>query len=262
VSGHEDYRVALDVFHGPLDLLLYLVKRDELDLLDIPIARVAEQFRQYLEVLQVVDVERAGEFLVMASTLMELKSRLLLPRPEEANGETGEMEDPRQELVRQLIQYKQFKEAAALLEKQAEAQAARLSRLPLPAPAAPGGPTPVRAVELWDLVSALGRLLRETSSLQSQQILADPTPLHVYMDQVLARLHQAQRVPLSALFTPPHTRPRLVGFFLAILELTRRFQILAEQEGLFGEIYVWLAREPGLGEPGASATEGGTNSSR
>src|SRR5437773_12286624 len=110
-----EYQVDLDVFHGPLDLLLYLVKRDEIDLRDIPIARVAEQFKQYLDVLQVIDVERVGDFLVMAATLAELKSKLLLPRPEESDVEE---EDPRQELVRQLLEYKRFKDAAALLEQQ------------------------------------------------------------------------------------------------------------------------------------------------
>src|SRR5688572_12282815 len=117
-----DFQADLPIFHGPLDLLLYLVKRDELDLLDIPIARVAEQFLQYLDVLQVIDVEQAGEFLVMAATLMELKSKVLLPRTEEAD---QPQEDPRQELVRQLLEYKRFKEAAALLEQQAERQASR-----------------------------------------------------------------------------------------------------------------------------------------
>src|SRR5205085_4970511 len=98
---HSDYQVDLDTFRGPLDLLLYLVKRDEVDVLDIPIARVAEQFRRYLDVIR-IDVERAGDFLVMASTLMEIKSKLLLPRPEEGDEPA---EDPRRELVRQLLEY-------------------------------------------------------------------------------------------------------------------------------------------------------------
>src|SRR5262249_60466392 len=114
-----EYQVDLDVFHGPLDLLLYLVKRDEIDLRDIPIARVAEQFKHYLDVLQVIDVERVGDFLVMAATLAELKSKMLLPRPEEAGAPA---EDPRQELVRQLLEYKRFKDAPSLLEQQAERQ--------------------------------------------------------------------------------------------------------------------------------------------
>src|SRR5437879_1831845 len=114
-----EYQVDLDTFRGPLDLLLYLVKRNEVDICDIPIARVAEQFLEYLRVIELVDVERAGEFLVMAATLMEIKSKMLLPRTEEAGSEE---DDPRLELVQQLIEYKKFKDAAALLEAQAERQ--------------------------------------------------------------------------------------------------------------------------------------------
>src|SRR5215470_14276868 len=104
-----DYNVDLPVFRGPLDLLLYLVKRNEVDICDIPIARVAEQFLEYMQVLEMVDVERAGDFLVMAATLMEIKSKMLLPRSEEIAEEGG---DPRLELVRQLMEYKKYKEAA------------------------------------------------------------------------------------------------------------------------------------------------------
>src|SRR5438045_6605204 len=124
-----DYQVVLDSFRGPLDLLLYLVKREEVDVLDIPIARVAEQFKQYLDVLTLIDVERAGDFLVMAATLMELKSKMLLPRPEESS---EPVEDPRRELVRQLLQYKRFKEAAGVLEQWAERQSLRLPHAPIP----------------------------------------------------------------------------------------------------------------------------------
>src|SRR5437588_3024215 len=235
-----EYQVDLEVFHGPLDLLLYLVKRDEIDLRDIPVARVAEQFKQYLDVLQVIDVERVGDFLVMAATLAELKSRMLLPRPEEG---AAPEEDPRQELVRQLLEYKRFKDAALLLEQQAERQAERLPRQPPPAPT-PSGPAPLRPVELWDLVSAFGRLLRETLALQPQQISVDETPVQVYMDEVLGRLHGAARLPLSRLFLPPYTRSRLVGYFLAILELTRRFTVLVEQDETFSDIWVSLTSPP------------------
>ena len=117
-----DYRVELPVFRGPLDLLLYLVKRDEVDVRDIPIARVAEQFKEYLDVLALIDVEEAGDFLVMAATLMEIKTKMLLPRAEEA---AEPEEDPRRELVRQLLEYKRFKDAAAVLEARAEEQGLR-----------------------------------------------------------------------------------------------------------------------------------------
>ena len=236
----RDYQVQLEVFSGPLDLLLYLVKRDEIDLRDIPVARVAEQFREYLDVIQFVDLERAGEFLVMASTLTELKSRMLLPRLDE---QSLEEEDPRQELVRQLLEYKRFKDAAAILDEQARRQETRLSRHPPPPPSS-NTPAPLRPVELWDLVSAFGRLLRETLANQPHFVATDPTPLHVYTDQVLARLESEGRLLFSELFTPPHTRARLVGYFLAVLELTRQSRVLAEQSDVFGDLWVWLNTRP------------------
>jgi segregation and condensation protein A len=232
-----DYQVVLDTFRGPLDLLLYLVKRDEVDICDIPIARVADQFKQYLDVLTLIDVERAGDFLVMAATLMEIKSKMLLPRVEEP---VEREEDPRRELVRQLIQYKRFKEAAALLEQCADRQGQRLPRLPLPEPAQKPGVPPLKPVELWDLVSAFNRLLRETMSSQPQAVVVDHTPLHVHMDYVLARLAQAGKVPFSSLFVPPHTRSRLVGLFLAILELAKMRRLVPEQNDTFGDI--WITR--------------------
>ena len=130
-----EYQVELESFRGPLDLLLYLVKRDEVDICDIPIARITEQYLAYLNVLKIIDVEWAGEFLVMAATLMEIKSRLLLPRGEEANADE---DDPRTELVKQLIEYKKFRDAARLLEEQAERKLLRLPRQPVDHPAQPG----------------------------------------------------------------------------------------------------------------------------
>lgn len=237
-----DYQVVLDTFQGPLDLLLYLVKRDEIDVRDIPIARVADQFKQCLDVLSFIDVERAGDFLVLAATLMEIKSKMLLPQP----APTAEPEaDPRRELVRQLLEYKRFKDAAAALEELADARGQRLPRAPLPEPPARGGPPAMRPVELWDLVCAFGRLMRETLAHQPQTITVDHTPLHVHMDAVLARLADQPRLPLRALFVPPHTRARLVGLFLAILELAKNQRLAAEQAGPFEEI--WVAAAPGEG---------------
>jgi segregation and condensation protein A len=124
-----DYQVELDTFRGPLDLLLYLVKRQEVDITEIPIARVAEQFLDYLRVIELIDVERAGDFLVMAATLMEIKSRMLLPHTDDPAQQEA---DPRLELVRQLIEYKKFKDAALMLEAQAERQLSRVARQPRP----------------------------------------------------------------------------------------------------------------------------------
>jgi segregation and condensation protein A len=238
-DDRSDYRVDLDSFRGPLDLLLYLVKRDEVDLRDIPIARIIEQFKDYLNVLELIDVERAGDFLVMASTLVEIKSKMLLPRPEESSTPD---DDPRMELVKQLVQYKRFKDAAAVLEARAEEQSQRLPRQPVVQPAS-AAPPPLKPVELWDLVSAFGRLMRETLALQAQTIAVDQTPLHVHMETILQRLRDVKRLPFSALFTPPHTRGRLVGLFLAILELTKTRRIVPEQSGALGDIWVSLAEE-------------------
>ena len=234
-----DYTVQLESFQGPLDLLLFLVKRQEVDIRDIPIARVAEQFLEYLQVLQLIDVEWAGEFLVMAATLMEIKSRLLLPRSEE---ELVEDDDPRLELVKQLIEYKKYKEAAVLLDEQAERQQTRLARMPLELPA-PLDPSrqPLRRVELWDLVSAFGRLMRETSALRPRQIVMDETPLHVHMERIMEMLRRNQRLPFAEVFAPPHTRGRLLGLFLATLELIKVNKIQAEQPQLFGDLWLVLA---------------------
>jgi segregation and condensation protein A len=237
-----EYQVDLEAFRGPLDLLLYLVKHNEVDICDIPIARIAEQFLHYMEVLELIDVERAGDFLVMAATLMEIKSRLLLPRSDE---ETHEEDDPRRELVRQLLQYKQFKEAALQLEAQAERQSSRLPRLPLEPLAGPDpSQQPLRHVELWDLVSAFGRLMRETLALQPQQIVDDQTPVHIYMEQILERLRREAQVSFASLFAPPYSRGRLVGLFLAILELMKQNTLRAEQSGAFGDIVLRLAAAP------------------
>jgi segregation and condensation protein A len=245
-----DYQVDLDVFRGPLDLLLYLVKRQEVDICDIPIARVTEQYLDYLRVLEMIDVERAGDFLVLAATLMEIKSRMLLPRGEDSSDEEA---DPRLELVRQLIEYKKYKDAAILLEAQAERQLCRVPRQPAELPAPPNpAEQPLRSVELWDLVSAFGRLMRETLALQPQQIVVDQTPIHVYLELILQRLRHEPRVAFSTLFTPPYYRGRLLGLFLALLELVKTRQAFAEQPVVFGEIWLTLASTAGPASPPAA----------
>jgi segregation and condensation protein A len=234
-----EYHVELPTFRGPLDLLLFLVKQHEVDLHDIPIALITGQFLTYLNLLQVIDVEAAGEFLVMAATLMEIKSRMLLPR---AESEQKEEEDPRLELVKQLIEYKKYKEAAALLDEHAQRQLARLPRTPMEMPTQPDlAQQPLRKVELWDLVSAFGRLMRETISLQPSHIAIDETPIQVHMDRIVDLLRQHERLSLSELYAPPRTRGRLLGLFLATLELIKGRAIWAEQADIFGEIVLRIA---------------------
>ena len=212
-----DLQFKLESFRGPLDLLLFLVKRHEVDIFDIPIAQITEQFVEYVAAIEQLDVEAAGDFLVMAATLMEIKSKMLLPAGEESDAAPDE--DPRLELVKQLVEYRRFKDAAALLEGRAEEQIGRLPRLAPEEQAKPGGPPPLQPVELWDLVSAFGRIMREAEALQPTPIIVDDTPQHVYAAQVTMRLRRDGRISFRDLFTPPYTRSRLVGLFLAILEI-------------------------------------------
>ncbi len=230
-----NYLVALDTFHGPLDLLLYLVKRNEVDVLDIPIAKLADQFLEFLAAVREVDVELAGDFLVMAATLMEIKARSLLPADAEPGD--GDEPDPRRELVRQLLEYRRFKDAAAALEERAERRGARLARVAPEEPATPGAP-PVRPVELWDLVSAFARLMRETRALEPTAVVVDDTPQHVYEAEVRDRVRAAGRLAFRDLFAPPHHKARLIGLFLAVLELVKNRELGLEQPEPFGEI--WL----------------------
>ena len=237
------YTVAVDAFHGPLDLLLFLVKRNEVDILDIPIVKIADQFRDYLQVVEVLDVELAGDFVVMAATLMEIKSRMLLPGGEEV-AEGGERLDPRRELVKQLLEYRKYKDAAADLEDRAGKQGTRLARQELPEPTPAASPN-VKPVELWDLVSAFARLMRETQSLQPTTIAVDDTPQHVYEGQIQERVQAEGRVAFRAAFTPPYYKARLIGIFLAILELIRHHGIGLELPDAAGELWLVAVADTG-----------------
>ncbi len=230
-----DYQVQLQTFHGPLDLLLYLVKRNEVDIHDIPISTVTEQFLSFLNAVEFLDIELVGDFLVMAATLMEIKVRGLLPSEVKADEE--DEPDPRRQLVKQLLEYRRFKDAAAALEQKAESHGTRVARIAPLEPTSPGT-APIRAVELWDLVSAFARLMRETQGLQPKTITIDDTPQEVYERQIVEQVRSGQRVNFRDVFTPPWTRSKLIGLFLAILELIKRREIALEQAEPFGEI--WL----------------------
>ncbi|CAN5355737.1 segregation/condensation protein A [soil metagenome] len=235
------YRVALDSFHGPLDLLLTLVKRNEVDIHNIPINRIAGQFLEYLTVIELLDVEGAGDFIVMAATLMEIKSRSLLPV--EVQADEADEPDPRRELVKQLLEYRKFKDAAAALEGRAEAHAVKLPRTD--EDDAVAGEAPLKPVELWDLVSAFARLMRETQALQARTITIDDTPQEVYERQIVAKASETGSIAFRDLFTPPYYKAKLIGLFLAILELIKRGEITLEQPVEFGDI---LIRMPQLAQ--------------
>lgn len=232
-----DFRVDLNVFRGPLDLLLYLVRKHELEILDIPIAAITDQFLQYLSVLEQLDVNAVGDFLAMASLLIEIKSQQVLPRGDEVQ---EEIEDPRQELVRRLLEYKAYRDAASMLEERSRNWQQRFARQDsdLPPRQRNLAEEPIREVELWDLVSALGRILRESEATRPSNIVYDDTPIHVYMGRIHARLLQRGQLAFSDLFEPGMHKSAMVGVFLAVLELVRHDHVRVEQNQLFGEIWV------------------------
>ena len=236
-----EYRVELDLFHGPLDLLLFLVRRNEVDVLELPIAKITAQFVEFLEVLEVLDLDLVSDFLVMASSLLEIKSRLVLPQTEEEPEEEPiSDEDPRGELIRQLLEYKKFKDAADVLEEQAARWQERYPRLSDERPSHGKDPTAdrIKEVELWDLVSALGRVLKRKEVETVTRIRYDETSISIFMDQIAGRVRKEGRVAFSSFFEGANRKNRIVNIFLAILELIRHQSFRADQPTEFGEIWI------------------------
>jgi segregation and condensation protein A len=240
----QRFRVEIDVFHGPVDLLLYLVRKEELDATELAIANVTNQFLEFLETLEQLDVDSVGDFLDMASLLLEIKSRSVLPGEEEVE---QELIDPREELVRRLLDYKQYRDAASMLEERSRQWSDCFPRLASDLPMRPHSPDeqPIGQVELWDLVSAFGRVLKARQTPAGpENIRYDETPIHVYMQRIDGRLRQEGRVPFTAFFDSAVHKSTLVGMFLAVLELVRHHHALAAQPELFGEIWLEPGQQP------------------
>lgn len=239
--AQQDYRVQLDVFSGPLDLLLYLIRRDELDIEDIQIARITDQYLEYVKVIEQLDPNAAGEFLVMASTLLELKSRALLPTPPIEPLEDDD--DPRTQLVKQLLEYKRFKDAARELGHAAEERAKRYVRRPADLPPELEG-VELEQVEVWDLVSAFGRIMASIGQRPAMhEVRADEKPVAEYAAHIVARLEREGSLTLRSLLHKRDDRAELVGFFLALLELIRNQRVRAEQASVSDEIYLFALDE-------------------
>lgn len=241
-----DYRVQIETFDGPLDLLLYLVRKQEVDILDLPIAAIAAQFLEFLEVLQSIDLDQIGDFVVLASSLIEIKSRLVLPENAEVPELIETSEDPRTELVKQLLEYKRFKDASRLLEEQSTEWQLRYPRLSDDSPRRGNNPAEdlIKEVELWDLVSALSRVLRANTETQPSTIIYDDTPIGVYIEQLREQVLLRGRVPFSEFFKGTNSRTKIVGIFLAVLELLRHYGFRAEQPDAYCEIWVLPPRKP------------------
>jgi len=264
------YKVDLDIYNGPMDLLLYLIRREEVDIRDIPIARIADQYIAYLDVLKSLDIELAGDFIVLAATLLELKSAAVLPRPPapEEGLEAELEEDPRETLIRQLLEYRRFKEAAALLDDRGRDMARRFPRqvddrllAELAEESAMEAPAELlKGVEIWDLISAFDQVIRTLGYSQPREVIYDDTPVEEAARQLLARIEAERSVLFSQLFTGGHSRIYLVTMFLAVLELVRQRRIGAEQEVDFKDVRLFL-RDPAA-EPAAPRTPRGAAKSR
>ncbi len=228
----SDYRVNLDIFAGPLDLLLYLVRKEEVDIYDIPLAKITDQYLQYVEMLKQFDIDLAGDFLVMAATLMEIKSAMLLPKadPEEVDGE--DPTDPRAELIRQLLEYKKFKDAANLLSAAAERQKERYSRpTNLIDRLAPDAEPEIDMdqVSIWDLLEAFDTVCKATGHAGYTGHIKDDTPIDLYEIEILHRLQTEGPTTFERIFESRPNRLVMVGLFLAMLELIRDKLIWVEQ---------------------------------
>ncbi len=233
----QDYKVQLDSFYGPMDLLLYLIKKAEVDVYDIPIAQITEQFVEHLEMLQLVDLGKAGEFVEMAATLIEIKSKMLLPREEVS---FDEIEDPRSELVQQLLEYRRFKHLAVELEQKAAERARRFNRGVVEKIERNPEDIPLEEVSLWDLLNAFANVLKATGEETETRIVRDETPVREYMAYLVRRMEGHESLAFSALFEEKKARVERIGLFLALLELVRLGQIRCVQTEDFAEINLAL----------------------
>ena len=250
-----EYRVKLQVFEGPLDLLLFLIRKNELDIYDIPIGQVTRQYLDMLFAMQQLDLELAGDFFVMAATLMEIKSRMLLPKDQQAvDPDAAEEEmDPRWELVHQLLQYRRFKEAAGRLGEIAIERQDLIARYVSTLSDRADRPLkPVDRLELWNAFNIVLRRLAE--KLVIGEIHDEQVTVADQMEMLLARLQTQPHFSFSGLFGPATSLRTLIATFLAVLELARLKRLRIRQDEAFADILCEAVSENGLESPPASAT--------
>jgi segregation and condensation protein A len=235
-----EFKVALDVFSGPMDLLLYLVKKHEVDVTEVPIAAITSEFVAYLDVLEDLAIDQVGEFVELASVLLEIKARALVPRPEETE---EPVELVREDLVQRLLEYKQYRDAATMLEDRARQWELRFARQTADEPVARIGPAEVTIgdVQVWDLVGAMSRVMAKREKRRPRQIVQDDTPIETHAARIEALVAERGRVAFTQLFDDDMPRSRIVGIFLAALELVRCGRISSRQDRLFDEIWLEAA---------------------
>jgi segregation and condensation protein A len=236
-----DYKVKLEIFEGPLDLLLYLIKQDEIDIYDISLERITSQYLEYLQAFRELNIELAGEFIVMAANLIYLKSRSLLPVDQQPPAEDAEEDDPRWDLIRQLIEYKKFKEAAAELHQRELEQERIFAR---EGALAPRFQEPLRLgdVGIFQLINAFQIVIKRLEARQDvQEIFSEVYSVSEKIDTILQRVAAGAPIRFSDLFGATVSRLEVVVTFLALLELIRLKQVRAIQKNIFEEIEIGAA---------------------
>jgi len=233
--------IKLERFEGPLDLLLHLIKRDEIDIYDIPIAHITQQYLRYLDLMRHLDLEVAGDFLVMAATLMRIKAKMLLPLPQ--LGEEEQPGDPREELVLRLVEYRQFKEAASTLKGREEERRLVYERGMLPGEDEVG-PLPLARVSLFDLIDALNHVLSRVPEPAVYEVEAETFGVEDKMELLTATLRRRGRLSFVELLAGCRSRSEMVVTFIALLELIKLGAALVVQHETFGDITI-VAGEPG-----------------
>jgi len=236
----SEYKVKFEVFEGPLDLLLYLIKKEEVDIYSVNLTKLATQFIEYIEMMREFDLEIAGEFLVMASTLMYIKSRELLPVDQQAQIEGEEEgEDPRWELIRQLVEYKKFKDAAAQLQTLEARMEGVFPRVPAKLEFESDKPAPKPDVSIFDLLNAVNSVLKRFEKRDStREIFEDKWTVSEKIEYILRVMESRGSVRFSELFEDATSRSEVVCTFLALLELIRLKQLVCAQSEDFGEIEI------------------------
>ncbi|HYB97908.1 MAG TPA: segregation/condensation protein A [Candidatus Limnocylindrales bacterium] len=232
------YTVRLNAFEGPLDLLLHLVRTNELDIYNLPIAQITDQYLAYLGMFEELNLDVAGEYLVMAASLMYMKSRLLLPRDDE---DEEEQDEEVADLVRQLAEYQRYREVAEELRDRLLLDRDVFRRAPTPPePSADDQPAPLRRLELADLFEALRRVLAKAAARRPHTISAEQYSVSDAVRTMVARLRESGRLEFHDLFVHEAPRGLIIATFLGVLELAKLGVLVAEQEGRFGPIYVTL----------------------
>lgn len=245
-SSPDAYSVKLDSFEGPLDLLLHLIKKTEVSIYDIPISLITEQYLGYIEMMQELDLDVAGEFLVMASTLIHIKSRTLLPRPETATGDPEDMEDPRETLVRRLLEHQKYKAAAELLHEKETLRSAQWIRTDASVARAAGDEyEPELEVDLFSLLAAFKGVIGRAAYRPKVFLPPEKLSIEERIGQLLGRLSETDACGFEELFADSDgSRPFMIVTFLALLEMIRLKLIRAFQSGAFGAIRIYKRARP------------------